>query len=50
VALGKGGGARAAPRAVTLIPSVGGDPAARDYLSLFDLDIERLREVLSGSR
>lgn len=42
--------ARSGARAVTLIPSVGGDPAAPDYLSLFDLDVERLRETLSGSR
>jgi zinc/manganese transport system substrate-binding protein len=28
--------------AVTLIPSVGGDPAASDYLSLFDLNVRRL--------
>jgi ABC-type Zn uptake system ZnuABC Zn-binding protein ZnuA len=42
--------ARSGARAVTLVPSVGGDPAARDYLSLFDLDVERLREALSGSR
>jgi ABC-type Zn uptake system ZnuABC Zn-binding protein ZnuA len=27
---------------VTLIPSVGGDPAASDYLSLFDLNVRRL--------
>jgi len=30
--------------AVTLIPSVGGDPAASDYLSLFDLNIKRLSQ------
>jgi ABC-type Zn uptake system ZnuABC Zn-binding protein ZnuA len=28
-------------RAVTLIPSVGGDPDAGDYLSVFDLDVKR---------
>lgn len=33
--------ARGGARAVTLIPSVGGDPEARDYLSLFDVDIKR---------
>jgi ABC-type Zn uptake system ZnuABC Zn-binding protein ZnuA len=30
--------------AVTLIPSVGGDPAAGDYLSLFDLNVKRLSQ------
>jgi len=30
--------------AVTLIPSVGGDPAAADYLSLFDLNVKRLSQ------
>jgi len=30
--------------AVKLIPSVGGDPAAADYLSLFDLNIKRLSQ------
>jgi ABC-type Zn uptake system ZnuABC Zn-binding protein ZnuA len=29
---------------VTLIPSVGGDPAAADYLGLFDLNIKRLSQ------
>jgi len=33
-------------RAVTLVPSVGGAPEARDYLALFDLDVERLAEAL----
>ena len=33
--------ARGGARAVTLIASVGGDPQARDYLSLFDVDIQR---------
>ena len=33
--------ARGGARAVTLIPSVGGDPEAGDYLSLFDVDIKR---------
>jgi len=31
--------------AVTLIPSVGGDPAASDYLSLFDFNIKRLSKA-----
>jgi ABC-type Zn uptake system ZnuABC Zn-binding protein ZnuA len=33
--------ARGGARVVTLIPSVGGDPDARDYLSLFNVDIQR---------
>jgi ABC-type Zn uptake system ZnuABC Zn-binding protein ZnuA len=42
--------ARSGARAVVLVPSVGGDPAARDYLSLFDVNIGRLTEVLAASR
>jgi ABC-type Zn uptake system ZnuABC Zn-binding protein ZnuA len=42
--------ARSGARAVTLIPSVGGDPEARDYLALFDLNIKRLTDALSASR
>ena len=42
--------ARSGARAVTLIPSVGGDPAARDYLSLFDVNVKRLTEALAASR
>ena len=38
--------ARSGARAVTLIPSVGGDPEARDYLALFDLNIKRLTDAL----
>jgi ABC-type Zn uptake system ZnuABC Zn-binding protein ZnuA len=34
--------------AVILIPSVGGDPAAPDYLSLFDLNIKRLSQSSAG--
>jgi len=33
-------------RAVTLVPSVGGAPEARDYLALFDLDVGRLADAL----
>jgi len=33
-------------RAVTLVPSVGGAPEARDYISLLDLDVERLTQTL----
>jgi len=42
--------ARSGARAVTLIPSVGGDPAALDYLTLFDLNVGRLTEALSAPR
>ena len=40
--------ARAEARAVTLIPSVGGDHAAGDYLALFDLNVARLVAVLGA--
>jgi ABC-type Zn uptake system ZnuABC Zn-binding protein ZnuA len=33
-------------RIVALVPSVGGDPAARDYLSLIDLDVDRIARAL----
>ena len=39
--------ARADAVAVTLIPSVGGDPDARDYLGLFDVDVSRLAAALA---
>jgi len=39
-----GGGARI----VTLVPSVGADPAASDYLALFDLNVGRLAEALAA--
>jgi ABC-type Zn uptake system ZnuABC Zn-binding protein ZnuA len=42
--------ARSGARAVVLVPSVGGDPAARDYLTLFDVNITRLTEALAASR
>jgi len=42
--------ARSGARAVTLIPSVGGDPEAKDYLALFDLNIKRLTEALAQAR
>lgn len=38
---------RAGATLITLVPSVGGDPRARDYLALFDLNVERL---LAGFR
>ncbi|HEV3347701.1 MAG TPA: metal ABC transporter substrate-binding protein, partial [Methylomirabilota bacterium] len=41
--------ARAEARAVTLIPSVGGDPEARDYLALFDVDVARLAAALAAA-
>ena len=36
--------AQSGATAVTLIPSVGGDPAAGDYMSLFDLNVKRLSQ------
>ena len=42
--------ARSGARVVTLNPSVGGDPEARDYLALFDLNIKRLTEALTAAR
>jgi ABC-type Zn uptake system ZnuABC Zn-binding protein ZnuA len=42
--------ARSGARPVTLIPSVGGDPQAGDYLALFDLNIKRLTDALRASR
>jgi ABC-type Zn uptake system ZnuABC Zn-binding protein ZnuA len=41
---------RSGARAVTLIPSVGGDPEASDYLSLFDLNIKRLSQGAASAR
>lgn len=40
--------ARSGAKAVTLIPSVGGAPDARDYLALFDVNIDRLTRALGG--
>ena len=37
-------------RVVTLVPSVGGDPEARDYLELFELNVRRLTGAPSGGR
>jgi ABC-type Zn uptake system ZnuABC Zn-binding protein ZnuA len=37
-------------RVAALIPSVGGDPEARDYLQLFELNVRRLVEALAGAR
>jgi len=36
--------------AVTLVPSVRGDPAAADYLSLFDVNIKRLSKAAAAAR
>jgi len=37
-------------RVVTLVPSVGAEPGASDYLALFDLDVERLARALESVR
>ena len=42
--------AQSGATAITLIPSVGGDPEASDYLSLFDLNIKRLSEAAAAAR
>jgi len=42
--------APSAARVVTLVPSVGGDPEARDYLELFELNVRRLTGAPSGGR
>jgi hypothetical protein len=34
----------------TLAPSVGADPAATDYVALFDVNVERLARALGGER
>jgi ABC-type Zn uptake system ZnuABC Zn-binding protein ZnuA len=41
---------RSGARVVTLIPSVGGDPKARDYLTLFDVNIKRLSDALAVTK
>jgi len=40
---------RSGARRVTLVPSVGGDPGARDYLELFEVNITRLTAALAGT-
>jgi ABC-type Zn uptake system ZnuABC Zn-binding protein ZnuA len=40
---------RSGARVVILVPSVGGDPAARDYVTLFDVNIGRLTEALAAA-
>ncbi|PYN83593.1 MAG: hypothetical protein DMD96_01805 [Candidatus Rokuibacteriota bacterium] len=42
--------ARSGARLVTLIPSVGGDAEARDYPSLFEVNVRRLAQALGGAR
>jgi len=42
--------ARSGARLVTLIPSVGGDPEARDYPALFEVNVRRITEALIGAR
>ena len=42
--------ARSGARLVTLIPSVGGDPEARDYPALFEVNVRRITEALTGAR
>ncbi len=41
---------RSGARVVTLAPSVDADPAARDYLELFEVNIRRLDSALAGAR
>ena len=41
---------RSGARAVTLITSVGADPAASDYVALFDVNVRRLTTALAGAR
>jgi ABC-type Zn uptake system ZnuABC Zn-binding protein ZnuA len=41
--------ARSGAQPVILIPSVGGDPEARDYLALFDVDVKRLAAALAAA-
>ena len=42
--------ARSGARAVALVPSVGGDPQAGDYLALYDVNVERLAAALDAAR
>jgi ABC-type Zn uptake system ZnuABC Zn-binding protein ZnuA len=39
---------RSGARVATLVPSVGGDPEAGDYLALFDLNVKRLTEAFAA--
>jgi ABC-type Zn uptake system ZnuABC Zn-binding protein ZnuA len=40
--------AKSGARVVTLVPSVGGDPEARDYLALFDVNVGRLAAAVEA--
>jgi ABC-type Zn uptake system ZnuABC Zn-binding protein ZnuA len=42
--------ARSGARVVTLIPSVGGDPEAANYLALFDVNVRRLTRALAAAK
>jgi ABC-type Zn uptake system ZnuABC Zn-binding protein ZnuA len=42
--------ARSGARAVTLVSSVGAEPAAGDYIALFDLNVQRLAEAAAAAR
>jgi ABC-type Zn uptake system ZnuABC Zn-binding protein ZnuA len=46
----RGVAVRSGARAVTMVPSVGGDPDAGDYVALFDLDVGRLSAALEAAR
>jgi ABC-type Zn uptake system ZnuABC Zn-binding protein ZnuA len=37
-----------AARVMDLVPSVGADPAASDYIALFDFDVKRFVEVMQA--
>jgi ABC-type Zn uptake system ZnuABC Zn-binding protein ZnuA len=41
---------RSGARVVTLLPSVGAEPEARDYLSLFDVNVGRLAAARAPTR
>lgn len=41
---------RSGARLVTLVTSVGADPLAADYLTLFDVNVRRLTTALAGAR
>ena len=41
--------ARSGARLVTLVPSVGGDPEARDFPGLFEVNVRRLARAMAGA-
>jgi ABC-type Zn uptake system ZnuABC Zn-binding protein ZnuA len=49
-ALVRGIAERSGARAVTLVPSVGADAEAGDYVALFDVDVTRLAGALAAAR